>query len=258
MRARRSGRTPLSPASAREAVLIETPHCCAMSSSRTRLLSFPRLPVVSHRLAPFGVSMQKIFRLRKFSFCFISFSNAFREEAWCLPQTKYCAPVLICWSPASPAFVTQAPFSEPNLDGTAGDYISFDAWEWPQGVGLYGLVRLWQITRRQQRCAAASKHWYARHARDGPAAAQCQHHRADAGLSMLWAKTRDPRWTAGARRLGEPRDQSKRRARRRRLPARRLRQDQRRRTLGRHAVHGGTVPGLLWRRRGPARTGRRG
>jgi unsaturated rhamnogalacturonyl hydrolase len=30
-------------------------------------------------------------------------------------------------------------FDEPNLDGTAGDYISFDSWEWPQGVGLYGL-----------------------------------------------------------------------------------------------------------------------
>ena len=38
-------------------------------------------------------------------------------------------------------------FMEPNLDGTAGDYISFDSWEWPQGVGLYGLVRLWQHSR---------------------------------------------------------------------------------------------------------------
>ncbi|MEM0908981.1 MAG: glycoside hydrolase family 105 protein, partial [Pseudomonadota bacterium] len=34
-------------------------------------------------------------------------------------------------------------FNEPNLDGTPGDYISFDAWEWPQGVGLYGLTALW-------------------------------------------------------------------------------------------------------------------
>ena len=33
-------------------------------------------------------------------------------------------------------------FDEPNLDGTRGDYISFESWEWPQGVGLYGLVRL--------------------------------------------------------------------------------------------------------------------
>ncbi|MAM10976.1 MAG: glycoside hydrolase 105 family protein, partial [Rhizobiaceae bacterium] len=23
-------------------------------------------------------------------------------------------------------------FNEPNLDGTAGDYVSFNAWEWPQ------------------------------------------------------------------------------------------------------------------------------
>ena len=33
-------------------------------------------------------------------------------------------------------------FNEPNLDGTAGDYVSFDSWEWPQGVGLYGIAQL--------------------------------------------------------------------------------------------------------------------
>ena len=38
-------------------------------------------------------------------------------------------------------------FDEPNLDGTAGDYISFDSWEWPQGVGLYGLAQLWRRHR---------------------------------------------------------------------------------------------------------------
>ncbi len=37
-------------------------------------------------------------------------------------------------------------FDEPNLDGTPGDYVSFESWEWPQGVGLYGLVRLWSQT----------------------------------------------------------------------------------------------------------------
>ena len=40
-------------------------------------------------------------------------------------------------------------FHEPNLDGTPGDYISFDSWEWPQGVGLYGLVRA--LARRRGR-----------------------------------------------------------------------------------------------------------
>ncbi|WP_246743325.1 glycoside hydrolase family 88 protein [Dickeya oryzae] len=33
-------------------------------------------------------------------------------------------------------------FNEPNLDGSIGDYIPFASWEWPQGVGLFGLVRL--------------------------------------------------------------------------------------------------------------------
>lgn len=41
-------------------------------------------------------------------------------------------------------------FNEPNLDGSAGDYISFSSWEWPQGVGLFGLVRLWENTKSDE------------------------------------------------------------------------------------------------------------
>ena len=70
-------------------------------------------------------------------------------------------------------------FQEPNLDGTAGDYISFDSWEWPQGVGLYGLVKLWLFTGRDDLSAARRK-LVRRPARGGPAEAQRQHHRADA------------------------------------------------------------------------------
>src|SRR5690606_22496937 len=52
-------------------------------------------------------------------------------------------------------------FDEPNLDGTAGDYISFDSWEWPQGVGLYGLARLWLHTQ-DPALRAILDDWYAR------------------------------------------------------------------------------------------------
>lgn len=38
-------------------------------------------------------------------------------------------------------------FDEPNLDGTPSDYISSDAWEWPQGVGLYGIFRFYEISK---------------------------------------------------------------------------------------------------------------
>ena len=52
-------------------------------------------------------------------------------------------------------------FHEPNLDGTAGDYISFNSWEWPQGVGLYGIIRLWRFTGRDD-LKALIEGWYER------------------------------------------------------------------------------------------------
>ena len=53
-------------------------------------------------------------------------------------------------------------FHEPNLDGTPGDYVSFDSWEWPQGVGLYGLVRLWAQTG-DDGLLRTIEAWYDRH-----------------------------------------------------------------------------------------------
>ena len=86
-------------------------------------------------------------------------------------------------------------FDEPNLDGTAGDYISFDAWEWPQGVGLYGLAQLWLQTGD----AGARKtleDWYARHIERGLPAANINTSAPMLALSLLWRETRDPRWEA--------------------------------------------------------------
>ncbi|MFV0383580.1 glycoside hydrolase family 88/105 protein [Paracoccus sp. (in: a-proteobacteria)] len=84
-------------------------------------------------------------------------------------------------------------FDEPNLDGTAGDYISFDSWEWPQGVGLYGLARLWQQTGDE-----ALRHllesWYARHLDKGLPPQNVNTTAPMLALSLLWRETRDPRW----------------------------------------------------------------
>lgn len=85
-------------------------------------------------------------------------------------------------------------FHEPNLDGTAGDYISFDAWEWPQGVGLYGLVRLWQFTG-DDALRGIIEGWYARHVDKGLPALNINTTAPMLALSMLWKETRDPRWT---------------------------------------------------------------
>jgi unsaturated rhamnogalacturonyl hydrolase len=84
-------------------------------------------------------------------------------------------------------------FHEPNLDGTTGDYISFDAWEWPQGVGLYGLVRLWQFTG-DDAIRTMLEGWYARHIAKGLPPQNINTTAPMLALSMLWAKTRDPRW----------------------------------------------------------------
>ncbi|ATU94886.1 glycoside hydrolase family 88/105 protein [Phyllobacterium zundukense] len=84
-------------------------------------------------------------------------------------------------------------FHEPNLDGTAGDYISFDSWEWPQGVGLYGLIRLWLFTGRDD-LRLLVENWYADRLEGGLPQLNVNTTAPMLGLSVLWAKTGDPRW----------------------------------------------------------------
>lgn len=84
-------------------------------------------------------------------------------------------------------------FHEPNLDGTAGDYISFDSWEWPQGVGLYGLVQLWR-RHRDPALLALIEGWYARALDRGLPGLNINTTGPMLALSVLWRETGDPRW----------------------------------------------------------------
>lgn len=84
-------------------------------------------------------------------------------------------------------------FHEPNLDGSAGDYISFDSWEWPQGVGLYGLIRLWLFTGRDD-LRQVIETWYAARIEAGLPKLNVNTTAPMLGLSVLWRETRDPRW----------------------------------------------------------------
>ena len=84
-------------------------------------------------------------------------------------------------------------FHEPNLDGTAGDYISFDSWEWPQGVGLYGIIRLWQFTGRDD-LKALIEGWYERRLAAGLPKLNVNTTAPMLGLSVLWRETQDDRW----------------------------------------------------------------
>lgn len=86
-------------------------------------------------------------------------------------------------------------FDEPNLDGSAGDYISFDSWEWPQGVGLYGLVRLWQHTGDPS-LRRTVEDWYERRIAAGLPPLNINTTAPMLALSLLWRETRDPRWQA--------------------------------------------------------------
>ncbi len=84
-------------------------------------------------------------------------------------------------------------FDEPNLDGSRGDYISFDAWEWPQGVGLYGLVRLWQ-NNGDKALFALLEDWYGQHLDRGLPQLNVNTTTPMLALSLLWKENRNERW----------------------------------------------------------------
>jgi unsaturated rhamnogalacturonyl hydrolase len=84
-------------------------------------------------------------------------------------------------------------FHEPNLDGTPGDYVSFDSWEWPQGVGLYGLVRLWDQTG-DAKLLAEIEDWYDRRIAAGLPKMNVNTTAPMLALSELWRRRRQPRY----------------------------------------------------------------
>lgn len=86
-------------------------------------------------------------------------------------------------------------FHEPNLDGTPGDYVSFDSWEWPQGVGLYGLSRLWDRSG-DDRLLATLEDWYDRRIADGLPAMNVNTTAPLLALSQIWRRKRQPRFEA--------------------------------------------------------------
>ncbi len=85
-------------------------------------------------------------------------------------------------------------FVEPNLDGTPGDYISFDSWEWPQGVGLFGLAQLWRQTGDPD-LLVLLEDWYDRRIAAGLPPINVNTTAPMLALSMIWAETRAERFT---------------------------------------------------------------
>ena len=86
-------------------------------------------------------------------------------------------------------------FHEPNLDGKLGDYVSFDSWEWPQGVGLYGLSRLWE-RNSNDKLLATIEDWYDRRIAAGLPAMNVNTTAPLLALSQIWRRQRQPRFEA--------------------------------------------------------------
>lgn len=87
-------------------------------------------------------------------------------------------------------------FVEPNLDGSAGDYISFDAWEWPQGVGMFGLVQLWRAKGHEPELGRLIDGWYRRALDRGLPPLNINTTAPMLGLALYWDRTRDPSFHA--------------------------------------------------------------
>ncbi|WP_321342403.1 glycoside hydrolase family 88 protein [uncultured Cohaesibacter sp.] len=84
-------------------------------------------------------------------------------------------------------------FNEPNLDGSTGDYVSFDSWEWPQGVGLYGLAQLWLRTGDEE-SKTLLEDWYTKQLDQGLPKLNVNTTAPMLALSLLWGKTKEEKW----------------------------------------------------------------
>lgn len=84
-------------------------------------------------------------------------------------------------------------FNEPNLDGSRGDYISFTRWEWPQGVGLFGLVRLWEFTRQETLYKIIDR-WFADNIKKGLPSLNINTTAPMLPLSLFWSHTKNPHY----------------------------------------------------------------
>ena len=82
-------------------------------------------------------------------------------------------------------------FDEPNLDGSAGDYISFQSWEWPQGVGLFGLAQLWKARGYDRELGAIIGSWYEAALKRGLPVLNVNTTAPMLAAALYWDRTRD-------------------------------------------------------------------
>jgi len=139
--------------------------------------------------------MQKIFRLRKKNTSGILVADRSVLGGAVSVSPKDLESVLSGLVNGMTGLKADGRFHEPNLDGTPGDYVSFDSWEWPQGVGLYGLQKLWARTG-DDRLLTILEDWYDRSIAAGLPGMNVNTTAPMLALCEMWRQQRQPRYEA--------------------------------------------------------------
>lgn len=125
----------------------------------------------------------------------------------------------------------------------AGDDISkYQLWEWTQGVGLYGLWKLFERTKDGRYLATLREYYDARIA-DGLPGKNINTMAPVLALSYLYEYTGDETYGAVCKEWAQWGHGQPSQNKGRRLSAHHVRYAQRRRAVGRHAVHDGPGAG---------------
>ena len=78
-------------------------------------------------------------------------------------------------------------------EGSFGDHMSLDTWEWPQGVAVYAMMKIHQATGDPQLLADLEA-WYARHLSQGLPVRNINTTAPMLTMTLLYEETRDERY----------------------------------------------------------------
>lgn len=77
--------------------------------------------------------------------------------------------------------------------GGENDHLTLDTWEWPQGVAVYAMLKVWQKTD-DERVLSQVRDWYDRHIAKGLPVRNVNTTAPMLGMVLLYEKTRDERY----------------------------------------------------------------
>ena len=78
-------------------------------------------------------------------------------------------------------------------DGGENDHLTLDTWEWPQGVAVYAMMKVWQATGDPEMLRRV-RDWYDRHLRKGLPGRNINTTAPMLGMTLLYEATREERW----------------------------------------------------------------